>query len=111
MGTGRQVTDAQGKEGRRNLNQGASLLWAARKAGMDRKTARKYRARGQLPSEAQAPPTWRTRPDPLLAVWPALAELLTREPGLQAKTLVEWLQREYPGQRSEERRVGKECRL
>jgi hypothetical protein len=41
MGTGRQVTDAQVKEVRRNLNQGASLRLAAMKAGMDRKTARK----------------------------------------------------------------------
>jgi len=98
MVAGRQVTDAQVKEVRRNLNQGASLLLAAMKADMDRKTAGKYRDLGQLPSEAQTPHTWRTRPDPLVDVWPALADLLTREPGLQAKTLVEWLQREYPGQ-------------
>ena len=44
-------------------------------------------------------------------VWARLEELLQREPGLQAKTLVEWLQREYPGQdwqrqrRTVERRV------
>ena len=81
------------------------------KAGMDRKTARKYRDRGQLPSEASTPHTWRTRPDPLVEVWPRLEELLQREPALQAKTLVEWLQREYPGQdwqrqrRTLERRV------
>ena len=111
MGAGRQVTDAQVKEVRWYLNKGASLLWAAMKAGMDRQTARKYRDRDQLPSEAQTPHTWRTRPDPLLDVWPALAELLQREPGLQAKTLVEWLQREHPGQdwqrqrRTVERRV------
>ena len=111
MGAGRQVTDTQVKEVRLNLNKGGSLLMAAMKAGMDRKTARKYRDRGQLPSEAQTPHTWRTRPDPLLEVWPALEELLEREPALQAKTLVEWLQREYPGQdwqrqrRTVERRV------
>jgi hypothetical protein len=98
MGAGRQVTDAQVKEVRLNLNKGASLLMAAMKAGMDRQTARKYRDLGQLPSEAQTPHTWRTRPDPLLDVWPALAELLQQEPSLQAKTLVEWLQREHPGQ-------------
>ena len=71
MGAGRQVTDTQVKEVRLNLNKGGSLLMAAMKAGMDRKTARKYRDRGQLPSEAQTPHTWRTRPDPLLEVWPA----------------------------------------
>lgn len=111
MGAGRQVTDVQVKEVRLNLNQGASLRLAAMKAGMDRKTARKYRDLGQLPSETQTPHTWRTRPDPLVAVWPALEELLQREPGLQAKTLVEWLERAYPGQdwqrqrRTVERRV------
>ena len=51
MGAGRQVTDAQVKEVRLNLNQGGSLRLAAMKAGMDRKTARKYRDLGQLPSE------------------------------------------------------------
>lgn len=111
MGTGRQVTDAQVKEVRLNLNHGASLLRAAMKAGMDPKTARKYRNLGQLPSEARQEHTWRTRPDPLLAVWPRLEELLQREPSLQAKTLVDWLRREYPGQdwqcqrRTVERRV------
>ena len=51
MGTGRQVTDAQVKEVRLNLNQGGSLRLAAMKAGMDRKTARKYRRLQKLPSE------------------------------------------------------------
>lgn len=111
MGSGRQVTDAQVKELRRHLQHRGSLQKAAMKAGMDRKSARKYRDRGQLPSECQAEHTWRTRVDPLVQVWPRLQELLEREPGLQAKTLVDWLQREYPGQdwqrqrRTVERRV------
>jgi len=111
MGAGRQVTDAQVKELRRHLNRRASLQQAAMKAGMDRKTARKYRERGQLPSESRPGHTWRTRVDPLLEVWPRLEELLQREPTLQAKTLVDWLQRECPGQdwqrqrRTVERRV------
>src|SRR5260221_1775271 len=81
------------------------------KAGLDRKTASKYRDLGQVPSEAATPHAWRTRPDPLLDVWPALVELLEREPSLQAKTLVEWLEREHPGEdwqrqrRTVERRV------
>jgi hypothetical protein len=111
MGAGRQVADAQVKELRRNLNRGASLQQSAMKAGMDRKTARKYRDRGQLPSDSRAGHIWRTRVDPLVNVWPRLQELLAREPTLQAKTLVEWLQRECPGQdwqrqrRTVERRV------
>src|SRR6202050_1369371 len=98
MGAGRQVTDAQVKEVRLHLNQGASLCKAAMKAGMDRKTAGKYRDLGQLPSEARPTHTWRTRADPLVEVWPALAEMLQREPTLQAKTLLEWLQRQYASQ-------------
>jgi hypothetical protein len=94
--TGRQATDAQVKELRKGLQQGASLARAAMKAGMDRKTARKYRDRGKLPSENRTDRTWRTRPDPLLEVWPQLQELLQREPGLQAKTLLEWLYQHYP---------------
>jgi hypothetical protein len=96
MGQGRRVTDAQVKELRRRCHQGASLRTAAMKAGMDRKTARKYRDRDQLPSETLQPRTWRTRPDPLADVWPRLEELLQREPQLQANTLLAWLQREVP---------------
>jgi hypothetical protein len=111
MGAGRQVTDEQVKEVRRNLNRRSSLQYAAMKAGMDRKTARKYRDQGRLPSEVRAAHTWRTRADPLVEVWPRLEELLQREPTLQAKTLVDWLQGQYPSQdwqrqrRTVERRV------
>jgi hypothetical protein len=66
------------------------------KAGMARKTARKYGQLGKLPSETRTPRTWRTRPDALVEVWPRLEELLQREPTLQAKTLLGWLQQEYP---------------
>jgi hypothetical protein len=80
---------------------------------MDRKSARKHRA-GLLPSEARAargPRLWRTRSDPLAAVWPEIEEMLRREPGLQAVTLLGWLQGVYPGRyeasvrRTLERRV------
>ena len=111
MGMPRRVTDAQVKELRRLLNQGASLVKAAMKANMDRKSARKYRDLGHLPSEARQPRTWRTRLDPLADVWPELAEQLQREPRLQAKTLWDWLQQTQPGKypesvrRTLERRV------
>jgi hypothetical protein len=111
MGAGRQVTDAQVRELRQYLNRKASLREAAMKAGMDRKTARKYRDRGQLPSESPTFHTWRTRADPLIEVWPLLEEKLRNESTLQAKTLLEWLVREYPTQnwqrcqRTVERRV------
>jgi hypothetical protein len=111
MGTPRKVTAAQVKELRRLLNQGASLRKAAMKANMDRKSARKYRGSGPLPEEARRPHTWRTRPDPLAEVWPAVVEQLQQQRRLQAKTLWDWVQREQPGKcpvtarRTFERRV------
>lgn len=70
---------------------------AAAKAGMDPKTARKYRRLGQLPSELPAPPRWRTRPDPFVQVWEEVQRLLEINPGLEAKTVFEYLQRRQPG--------------
>jgi len=70
---------------------------AAAQAGMDEKTARKYRGIGKVPSEIQVPHTWRTRPDPFAEVWAELAAQLAAHPGLQAKTLFVDLQRRYPG--------------
>ena len=71
---------------------------AASKAGMDAKTARKYRRLGQVPSELAAAPRWRTREDPFVAVWEEVRELLEVNTGLEAKTVFEYLQRRYPGQ-------------
>lgn len=80
------------------LGEGRSLGRAARMAGIDRKTARRYRNMRRLPSEKpDAPRTWRTRSDPFVEVWPEVAEQLAQEPGLQAKTLWEWLRQKYSG--------------
>lgn len=70
---------------------------AAAKAGMDAKTARKYLREGRLPSETRVDRTWRTRPDPFMEVWEEVRQLVNANPGLEAKTLFEALQREHPG--------------
>jgi hypothetical protein len=70
---------------------------AAAKAGMDRKTARKYLRVERLPSELPPAPRRRTRRDPFEVVWGELEELLTVNPGLEAKTLFDYLQRQSPG--------------
>jgi hypothetical protein len=70
---------------------------AAAKAGMDAKTARKYRRLGRVPSELPAVPRWRTRPDPFAEVWAEIRELLEGNAGLEAKTVFEYLQRRYAG--------------
>ena len=70
---------------------------AASKAGMDPKTARKYLALNLLPSELKEERHWRTREDPFGDVWEQVRQQIEESPGLEAKTLFEWLQREYPG--------------
>jgi hypothetical protein len=80
------------------LGQGQTLSGAARRAGIDRKTARRYRDMKRLPSElGDQPREWRTRVDPFVEVWPEVAEQLELAPSLQAKTLWGWLQQKYPG--------------
>lgn len=70
---------------------------ASMKAGMDEKTARKYRKLGKLPSELQKEHTWRTREDPFEGVWYEVKSMLEINPGLEAKTIFEDLQRRNPG--------------
>ncbi len=70
---------------------------AAMKSGMDEKTARKYRSKGKLPSDLKPDHTWRTRKDPFEDVWDGIKSMLEINPGLEAKTLFEDLQRRFPG--------------
>jgi len=71
---------------------------AALKAGMDRKTARKYIAADAMPSTlATRPRDWRTRTDPFDEHWPEIEALLRETPGLEAKTVFEVLQERHPG--------------
>ena len=91
------IKDAQVRKLRQLLGEGYPLYRAALKVGMDAKTARKYRHADRLPSESLTPRTWRTREDPFQDVWPQLRDLLELNPGLQAKTLFEDLQRRFPG--------------
>jgi hypothetical protein len=93
------ITDNQVKKLKRELHQDASLETAAAQAGMDPKTARKYRALDTLPSEIKAARVreWRTRDDPFEEVWGAVEGFLEINPGLKAKTLFDHLQRSDPG--------------
>ncbi|MDP8215769.1 MAG: IS21 family transposase [Candidatus Kaelpia imicola] len=71
---------------------------AAAKAGMDEKTARKYVRIGKLPSEIGKNHNWQTRQDSFEADWKQIKELLKANPGLEAKTIFEYLQREKIGE-------------
>jgi len=90
------VTDRQVRRLMKLLSEGKSLVSAAAKADMDEKTARKYRELGRLPSEVRLDHVWRTREDPFVEVWEEVKEKLEVNPGLEAKTLFEDLQRRYP---------------
>jgi len=91
------ATDAQVRKMMVEFEQGAGIGVAALRAGLDRKTARKYRDLGRFPSEEKQVRTWRTREDPFAADWPALEAMLADAPELEARTLFEWLCTQDPG--------------
>lgn len=70
---------------------------AAMKAGMDRKTARRYLRTGLRPTELRKPHTWRTREDPLAAIWSETERWLAESPEVEAKALFEHLLAAHPG--------------
>ena len=92
------VTDEQVRRLRKLSNTERNQEIAASKAGMDPTTARRYLGLERLPSELKRERQWRTREDPFSEVWDAVPRQVQESPRLEAKTLFEWLQREYPGQ-------------
>ena len=91
------VTDQQVRRLFKLIQSEKNFGIAAMKAGMDEKTARKYREKGKLPGELKQEPRHRTRKDPFADVWDGIKEMLAINPGLEAKTVFEDLQRRYPG--------------
>jgi len=71
---------------------------AAAKAGISVRSARRLDRTEVLPSQREAR-TWRTRTDPFDAVWQSeLVPMLEAAPAVTAMTLLEEIQRRYPGQ-------------
>ena len=64
---------------------------SAMKSGMSRNTARKYLRQNDVTEQRRMPHTWRTREDPLAAIWPQAEEMLRQAPELEAKALFEHL--------------------
>ena len=79
----------------KELNLGASLQKASLKAGIDRKTAQKYREKPE--PEASSIRYWRTRENPFHKDWEMVTPYLETNPALESKTIFEYLQRLYPG--------------
>ena len=92
------TTDRQVRMIMNELSKQGNQEKAAAKAGVCRQTAAKYQRLGKRPSELKAGREWRTRPDPFAAVWPEIEARLGAAPGLWARTLLEELQEQYPGQ-------------
>jgi len=92
------VTDQQVRRLMRLMKKHIPKAIAASKAGMDRKTARKYIELGRLPSEIKTEHTWRTRPDPFGDTWNKIQDMIETNPGLEATTIFGYLKRERPGE-------------
>lgn len=91
------TTDAQVRKLMEEMTKHGRVGLAAMRAGVDRKTARKYILGGKLPSELVEPRSWRTHEDAFLEHWPELEVMLSDSPGFEAKTLFEVLAEKYPG--------------
>ena len=85
------ITDQQYQRLMKTYNDSGVLGHAAMKAGVDPKTARRYIRAGKGPQELQPAHDWRTRVDPLAAIWPAAEQWLETTPELEAKMLFEYL--------------------
>ena len=90
------VNDQQVRKLKKMLSNKQTLRESSLKAGMDEKTARKYRSAGELPSELKEEHTWRTRIDPFEDVWEEVRQMLSNEPALEAATIFGYLQDRNP---------------
>ena len=70
---------------------------AADKAGLTDRTAYKYLKAEKLPSQLKSVHDWQTRKDPFAQDWVEVEEMLKVNPGLEAKTIFEYFQRENLG--------------
>lgn len=68
-----------------------TIQTSAMKADVHPQTARKYIQAGQPPEQLQLKHGWRTRLDPLEAIWPKAEQMLKEAPELEAKALFEHL--------------------
>jgi hypothetical protein len=86
------ATDAQVRLMMKERSNGKTQEQAAVKANIrSRKTVRKYEQLGELASELKQARTYRTRPDPFEKDWAEVEKKLEVAPGLEAKTIFEWL--------------------
>ena len=90
------ITNQQVRLLMKELGGNKALATALAKAGMSERTAGRWRQRGKLPSETVKPRSWRSREDRCADVWLAVEALLELAAGLEAKRILEQLQKQYP---------------
>jgi transposase len=90
------ITEQQYRKLMTTYYQSGVLSHAAMKAGIHRETAARYIEAQAGPAQLQAPHTWRTRPDPLSALWLKAKPWLEATPELEAKALFEHLLAQEP---------------
>lgn len=90
------VTDHQVRRLIMLINKEQTLAIAASKSGMNEKTARKYLKSGKLPSQSKKSHNWKTREDPFEQIWDDIVPFFESNPGLEAKTVFNYLQRLQP---------------
>jgi hypothetical protein len=95
------ITDRQVRKLRKLVSTGDTLEKSAVKSSMGETSAHKYMSTEKLPSEMSSPHTWRTREDPFGEIWQEVRGHLDVNPGLEGKSLFEYLQRRYPGRFSD----------
>jgi hypothetical protein len=95
------VTDRQVRRLMMLVKKEKTQVVAAARSGMDPKTARKYIRKGKLPSQMKESRNWRTREDNFKEIWEEVKDFLESNSGLDAKTLFQYLQREYAGRFSD----------
>jgi hypothetical protein len=94
---GKRITDHQVHKYQQHRNK-LSQTASAAKSAISERSARRIEAAQSLPSQRPAR-HWRTREDPLSAVWDSeVVPLLQTDARLNAVTLLEELQRRQPGQ-------------
>ena len=91
---GQRINEQQIRLYMRYRKEGKSQHLAAVKSGFSDRSSRNVEGRNY--QEAKRKRLWRTRQDPLEDVWQSeLMPMLERNPALQAKTLLEYLQNKY----------------
>jgi len=105
------IAETQYVKLRKEYNSSGDKSMSSLKSGMNRKTGSKYLKLGKGPLELKQPHTWRTRKDPFEDVIDEVYKKLNVAEDLQALTIFENLQGQYPNKfhdgqlRTLERRV------